>query len=502
VVDLRKEESVLVLTVGNHELTLKDTPANQKSMIILSHEFKPVDRCRGEMTFQEISEALGHSDRQWSHNFYREYDAAGGDFGDYLKRRKRLEEAAFPLVEAQILSQPFLSMAEQYRLFCERHPEQAMCRTTFEDYVSQVDSCQLLKRVQQLVTKGEVSLDREFYLKELLNRVKMAPHQRKEIRELFPEVAESEARVAESKPIVPDDARTRLGLLAVLLYVSGMSMDMLALLLGRCKTTIHNMIYAVACEELERFILGSIHRWSGYVSFDEKWIKIDGVWHFALCAVDAVSGFPLLMRLYPELDAISWQLFMLEFKGLYGVPKLIISDGCQKLFLARSLVFAGVRYQFCKFHKLKNLFKKLRRAGLNDKQLRRAQRLADHIFSNGTISSRKHAAKRLQEIGGDGVAVYVKERFLDNWRHLTGSLTNNVAERWNRKLEKALSGRYGIKNRDCALVIMRGLWLKEWLLKGHAHVGANPQQIINISQIGQDYLTADSIHHSLHKKAA
>jgi transposase-like protein len=55
---------------------------------------------------------------------------------------------------------------------------------------------------------------------------------------------------------------------------------------------------------LEWQILRDITLWSGQVSVDEKWIKIKGTWYFVLCAVDSVSGFPLLMDLYPTVDTV------------------------------------------------------------------------------------------------------------------------------------------------------------------------------------------------------
>jgi transposase-like protein len=478
--------------MGNYSLSLPDTPANEKIMIVLAHSIRQLDGTKAGLTFQEISEILGHADRQWSNNFWREYEAAGGDILAYLKRKKRLEDEAFSLIETQILAQPLLSLSAHYQRFCAAHPELTMCRATFDHYVSQVDGCRLLQRIQQLLVTEKVSLDSDFYLQELLNRLEITPNQRKEIRELFPSAAAGETAV-ETKAVNPSEPKNELKILVLLLYASGMSLEMLGLLFDRCRTAMHNWVYAVAGESLETYLLSQIKYWSGQVCFDEKWVKVDGVWQFVLCAVDAVSGFPLLMRVHPTLDAVSWQVFMLEFKSIYGTPKLIISDGCQKLALARSLVFAGVVYQLCKFHKLKNLLKKIRSAGLKMAEVARLQRLAGHIFTNATVSSRKQAAKTLAGFSAGGIGDYVQNRILADWIRLAKSLTNNAAERWNRKIEKAFSGRYGIKNEQCAQVILRGLWLKEWLLNGHVHSATNPRQAINLARIGQTYLTTDKI---------
>ncbi len=191
-------------------------------------------------------------------------------------------------------------------------------------------------------------------------------------------------------------------------------------------------------------MLREIACWSGQVRFDEKWVKIKGEWDFVLCAVDSVSGFPLLLALYPTLDTVSWTLFLKRFRSLYGRPTLIQSDGSHALAAARELVFRGVRWQLCKFQKLRNLMKRLRKPVADKPTLRRCCRLTKHIFSNATVSSRKYAAKTIKKVAGQEVADYLSGHILAPWQYLTMSLTNNAAERFNRKITTCFSGRYGI----------------------------------------------------------
>jgi transposase-like protein len=288
-------------------------------------------------------------------------------------------------------------------------------------------------------------------------------------------------------------------LLSVVLSACGLSQQMLALLFGVGKTSIHNWLYRICPEELEGRIIRDIARWSGQVSVDEKWVKIKGTWHFVLCAVDSVSGVPLLMDLYPTLDTLSWTLFFKRFKALYGVPKLIQSDGSHALAAARKKVFSAVRYQLCTFHKLKNLMKRLRQSIHDPKLLKRCHRLAKHIFSNRWVSSRKQAAKTLQTLTGEAISSYIDEHILSCWRHLTMSLTSNVSERFNRKIEKAVSARYGIPSVESARVILRSVWLKDILFRGQQHVEATSElRTIDLSRICQEHVGTENILHFFH----
>jgi hypothetical protein len=131
------------------------------------------------------------------------------------------------------------------------------------------------------------------------------------------------------------------------------------------------------------------------------------------------------------------------------------------------------------------------------KILRRCHRLARHIFSNTWVSSRKHAAKTLQTLAGQEVSDYIEGHILSVWRHLTQSLTNHAVERFNRKIEKCLSGRYGFFSTTSVEVLWRGLWLKELVLNGRKHLAATSQIAdIDLAEMCQESLNVDKILHN------
>jgi transposase-like protein len=199
------------------------------------------------------------------------------------------------------------------------------------------------------------------------------------------------------------------------------------------------------------------------------------------------------------LDTGSWTLFFKRFKARYGVPKLIQSDGSKALAAGRETVFAGGRYQLCTFHKLTNLMKRLRQHIQEPKLLKRCHRLARHIFSTRWVSSRKSAAKRLQNLAGEQISSYIDAHILQCWRNLTMSLTNNASERFTRKIEKAVSARYGLPSEQSARVILRSLWLKEVLLNAQQHLEATSEmRTLDLSRICQEHIDTSNILHFFH----
>jgi len=481
----------------------QDTAENQKALFVFLRLLSCPETGNALFTNQQIADAFGKKDRRDIDNFVREFRTRGGDFLRYLARKNSKQERAFPEIEHQILESPLLSLAEHYRLFCEAHPHERLCEQTFRSYVNEIAVTKLLKRVRHLGFKPDQSVNVRRYLEEVLGLERLSHAKQKEIVEVFPEVEEAVSASKRERSGGLSGANMPRKLLVVLLYVCNVSQEMLALLLGVSKTSIHRVIYDVCGDEVEWQIVGQIVRWSGQVSFDEKWVKIDGQWWFVLCAVDAVSGFPLFMSLYPTLDTVSWTLFFLRFKALYGLPTLIQCDGSQPLAAAREAVFAGVRYQLCKFHKLKNLMKRLRQHLDDPTLMPRCVRLAKHMFTNSSVSSRKAAAKRLQKLAGPEVAAYLEAHILSPWRQLTLSLTTNASERFNRKIEKCFSGRYGIPSEDSAKVLLRGLWLKEMLLRGHQHMEAHSElQTLDLSRMCQEHLDPGKILHFFHDDKA
>jgi hypothetical protein len=496
------EDKRVRLRIGDMYIELKDpekNAANRKVLSVVGRELKSVETGESVLTFQEIADSLGYGDRRNVQNFHREFRESGEEMQQFLFRKQGKKDQHFSMIEQQILESPFLPLSKQYRAFIEGHPEVSVSETTFRKYVNDIDGSKMLKRMQQLVGNEGSSLDSKRYLKELLSLAEFSAAKNKEIVEVFAEVKDESPATSCTKALELSRPVVQKKLLVVFLYVCNVSQDVLSLLCGVSKTSIHHWIYDVCTEELDWQILAAIICWSGQVSFDEKWLWIDESWHFALCAVDSVTGFPLLIELYPSLDSVNWTLFFRHFRALYGVPKLMTSDGSQCLAAAREVVFQGVRYQLCKFHKLRNLMKRLRQHIHDPKLFRRSVRLAKHIFSNKSVSSRKHAAKTLQKLAGKQVSSYIDGHILKYWRKLTMSLTNNASERFNRKIEKCFSGRYGIRNTESAEVLLRGLWLKELLLNGRQHLEATSEfKTIDWSAVCQENLDMSKILHFFH----
>ncbi len=454
------------------------------------------------LSFQEISNLLSHPGRQWSNNIYKAWESAGFDLKLFLEDKRELCEMTLNLITQFVLTYPLRSILEQHRQFMKAYPEfEGMCINSFCFYVSAIDCHKLITAFRKQLQSKQLSIRSSYFIKAFLAEGKrISSVDKAYISDLFPEI-NTFLKGATIKDIDWKQEITQKILLVSLLYLWGVPQKKLSLLFGVSKTTIHNWIHNFCDEGLQGYILKMIGKWSGKICVDDKWIKIKGKWQYVFSAVDAISGLPLLSKRFQSADAASWILFFKEFKMYYPNPTLITSDGSKSLLKGLQFVFPRVRHQLCWFHKLKNLHKRIYKELEEGIGRKHALAFASAMFHNKHISSRKKAARQLALIGGANIGSYLTKSIFNQWLKLTLCLTNNAAERYNRKIEKCIACRYGLKNEACADVIIRGLWFSEILTKGRAHwIDNSGMKDIDLTKILKDNFDGNQIMHFIQNK--
>jgi len=451
------------------------------------------------LSFDDISRFLGHPGRQWSHNIMKTWHDADNDLLLFLEDKRKISKELLALISEFVLLYPLRSILEQHREFVKTYPEHKMCINAFRDSVSAIDCSLLITSIRKQLTEGSLKPDSTHFISVLLNKEQTVSKEYKAyICDLFE--ASSTTTKLENKDINFEDAKTQKKLLISLLYQFGVAQAKLSLLFGISKTAIHNSIASFCDAGLKGFIIRMIGQWSGKICIDEKWIKIAGNWQYIMSAVDSVSGMPLFVKRFRNADTTNWILFLSEFKLYYGNPTLITTDGSVSLLPALKFVFSRVRHQLCWFHKLKNLYKRLYQIK-DSEQKNRAFKLAKRMFHKNDVSGRKKSARELYQIVDETIQGYMDKSIFGCWLKLTLCLTNNAAERFNRKIEKCVACRYGIKNEACADVLIRGLWFSEILLNGSVHWKKDSGlENVNLPKIMKNSLDTTKIIHFLQQE--
>jgi transposase-like protein len=350
-------------------------------------------------------------------------------------------------------------MKEHYRAFVDNNPIVKISEPSFKKYVSEIDAIKLKKRFEQLLTKGEIKPDKDRFLKELIEDDNISNQKRKEIIAVFPELQQEQKEIDKEISLFNNLDKFGKNFLVMFLVACGLNYQVLSMLLGVSKGTIHNLFYSLTF--IKRLILNSIKWWSGEISTDEKWIKLGKKWVYVISIVDNKTGFPLYFQLVSDLTSATWKIFFHGFYKIYGNPRIIISDGSGAIADAIKEVFPRSNHQLCKFHKLKNLMDKIYKSQCSSRDKERMIKLAKGIFANKSYYGRKRAAKLLIDISPNYISKYVEASILSQWKQLTKGFTSNSAERWNRKIKKVTLGRYGLKSEKFILQLITALWLKE-----------------------------------------
>ena len=85
------------------------------------------------------------------------------------------------------------------------------------------------------------------------------------------------------------------------------------------------------------------------------------------------------------------------------------------------------------------------------------------------------------------VSRYVEKNILGKWKNLTKSLTSNASERWNRKIDKAIAKRYGLKSIKFVDQLITSLWLKE-SIRDKRHFEKSFIHQLDLTKECQEYL--------------
>ena len=118
------------------------------------------------------------------------------------------------------------------------------------------------------------------------------------------------------------------------------------------------------------------------------------------------------------------------------------------------------------------------------------------VFARETVGARRKALLELEKMLPQNTLEYFNLHIKKEWKHLTKSLTTNAAERWNRKIKKIVSGKYGLKRPETIQQLVYCLWFKELITNGGQHLAVDAKITnINMSKICQEILSNDRIEH-------
>ncbi|MGD9901811.1 MAG: transposase [Desulfurella sp.] len=478
------DDSLKLIINDIFSLELVNNIDNLKVFNMLLSLIKVIETGKSYFTHQEIAESTGYSNRQNVHNYIMQFDQSGKDIKTFLTRKSFLKEES-DKIRKQFINNLLLSIDEHYETYCNVKSNPKISKQTFLSKIEQLNSVTIIKKFQSLFNKNHINqcIDINHHLELLM-------HTKKIDKKIDPDIKRPLKPNKEENPYIGSEYLTTMdksdkSILVNYLSASGLNFETISLLLGVSKGTVSNLFHQI--KDLQALLINSIEYWSGKISIDEKYIKLNKVPYYVLTIVDFDLGIPLYQDIYSNTKTEAYQHCFQMFKLHYGIPRLIVSDGSKPLFKARMKVFPQTPHQLCKFHKLRNLIKDVYKSNIPDYLKQSYKDKILKVFRRQSSKSIKKGLKNLVKILPENLAKHISERILKNWSFRRKGLTSNVSERYNRKIKKAVSGRYGLKNLDTARQIVFSLWMKELILHGRQQLHTESMLYnLNISKICQE----------------
>lgn len=383
-----KDTQFRVVAQGFSTTWWKDTPSNRKGMVVFLRSLRDEE---GEPLFvyEQLAQVLESPNRQAAQNYMQELEGGGGDMLDFLARRRKVDGEVVAAVEAELRGDLWVGMEALAERVNARLGREDLTASNMGTALDQVSGRKVRQWFLRVVARGEAHFKESYALSRLFGWVSSGMGKEPlgiseevwvsldqatepmggEAVELRDQDVRVQERLLEEQEVTEEGLasiwESALGwvLLAVALYMQGVSLSVIGSWLGVDKSTVCRWFSHLG-PGCWRWFQAQRVAFSGKVEVDEKWIKIAGVWWYLFAAVDAVTGYPLHLALYPSNSGSYCTLFLLELKQLGYAPVLIITDGWDAYVRAIAEVFPHAEHLLCRFHVLRSLFRRLRQAGV------------------------------------------------------------------------------------------------------------------------------------------
>ena len=384
----RKDTQFRVVAQGFSTDWWKDTPANRKAVVVVLRSLR--DRLGKPLfPYDQLAQVLESPNRQAAQNYMQELEGCGGDMLDFLARRRKVDREVVAAVEAELRGDLWVGMEALAARVNQRLGREDLTASNMATALDQVSGRRVRRWFLRMVVRGEAHLKEGDVVRRLFGWV--CSGMGKETLGISEEVWVSldqatEPMGGEAVELRDQDVQVQeylleeqevtgeglasiwenaLGsvLLAFALYMQGVSLSVIGSWLGVDKSTVCRWFSHLGPVCWSWFQSQKV-AFSGKAEVDEKWVRIGGVWWYLFAAVDAVTGYPLHLGLYPSNSGSYCKLFLLELKQLGYAPVLIITDGWDAYVRAIAEVFPQAEHLLCRFHVLRSLFRRLRQAGV------------------------------------------------------------------------------------------------------------------------------------------
>jgi hypothetical protein len=274
---------------------LPDTPSNRKAILVLLRTLKD-EKGKHIFTFQELSSLFDSNNRQASSQHMEDFRDSGCDFLDYLTRRRKVDSVVVESVRQELMVAPLAKLVELRERVNSKLGRKDLTEANMKVAMEHIPYDQIRNAILNQLASGKAHYQESYLLSEMMESSKSGTAKTEIVGERagiqIPESVSSKG-MSISDPtsirslVTPDvpTSSTKDSLkwivYCMVLYYHGVPLSVLGSWLHVHKTTVLRWMIGLSLE-----LLPLVYKWiydgvkANIVYIDEKWLKIQGKWHY------------------------------------------------------------------------------------------------------------------------------------------------------------------------------------------------------------------------------
>ncbi len=352
----REDNRFRVEWQGNSIDWLPDTPCSRKAVLVFLRMLKD-EKGMCMFTFQELSTLFDSTNRQASSQHMEDFRDSGRDFLGYLTRKRKVDSAVVEAVRQELMVDPLAKLAELRERVNAQLERKDLTEANMKVAMEQIPYDHIRNSILNQLARGKSHYQESYLLSEM-----MASSDGRTVGERagiqIPEAGGMSVSDPTSirnlmRPDIPASSvkdSLKWIVYCMVLYYHGVPLSVLGGWLHVDKTTVLRWMIGLS---LELFPL--VYRWiydgvkANIVYIDEKWLKIQGKWHYWFVVLDSETGLPVLASLLNTKSRWSCQWIGCKLKRMGKIPKVIITDGLSGYPKLVGML-KGAKHILCHFH--------------------------------------------------------------------------------------------------------------------------------------------------------
>lgn len=458
---------------------VSDTPENRKAMIVFLRLL--VDSTgRRLFTHQQLAEIVSSSNRQASSNHFESFVACGCDFLDFLLRKRKVNDEVCNAVLSALMEDPLAEVSEirpKVNLSLNRTDISEM---NINAALESISFKQIRGEIRKRLSKGEAHYKEEYLLSEMMHSFSKAPTEKACITPPSDEGMKLSDPTAirclltENAPLSSIGNPLKWVCFIMTLYYYGLPLSVLGRWFNVHKTTILRWVISLAVS-----LWPIVYSWinkrvkAKIVYIDEKWLKIQGKWHYWFVVLDSDTGLPVIASLLASKSKWSIRWIATQLIKIKKIPRIFLTDGMLGYDYITEAIDQRIHRILCHFHHqqsinhyLKKHFKKEEQIPQRKKVMKKMMQTDDKRTVKRRFSKLKSIATKLR------ISEWVAEteRKLPKLLPAVGSKkipnTNNAIERFFRAFNRFYKLRCGFfsvvsAKRELIFFILMYLFIKQ-----------------------------------------